>query len=66
MFNEGFEMTKEEARMLGKIHFKKIEIADEIFVMDVGGYIGESTKREIEHARLNNKNIRYYLNEIGL
>ena len=39
--------TKE---MLDKMHLQKIDMADEIFVINVGGYIGESTRREIAHA----------------
>ena len=30
------------------MHLRKIDLADEIFVINVGGYIGESTRREIE------------------
>ncbi|WP_212637416.1 hypothetical protein A5821_001655 [Enterococcus sp. 7F3_DIV0205] len=63
---EEVEVTKEEALLLGKIHYKKIAIADEIFVIDVDGYIGESTKKEIEYAKLNNKNISYYSNRSTL
>ncbi|ALS03248.1 hypothetical protein ATZ33_02315 [Enterococcus silesiacus] len=58
--NENIEMTEENAQLFGMIHYKKIEIADEVFVIDVDGYIGESTRKEIEYARKNNKSIRYY------
>jgi hypothetical protein len=37
-------------QMLDEMHKAKIDLADEIFVIDVGGYIGESTKSEIEYA----------------
>ena len=36
--------------MLDDMHLRKIDIADEIFVINVGGYIGESTRREIAYA----------------
>ena len=49
--------TKE---MLDDMHLRKIELADEIFVINVGGYIGESTRREIEYAENTGKKI-YYL-----
>ena len=49
--------------MLDKMHFQKIDMADEIFVINVGGYIGESTKREIDHAQQLGKPV-YYLEEI--
>ena len=45
--------------MLGNMHKRKIDMADEIFVINVGGYIGTSTRSEIEYAKANNKPIRY-------
>jgi hypothetical protein len=50
------ESTKE---MLDDMHKRKIDMADEIFVINVGGYIGASTKSEIEYAGMTNKSIRY-------
>ena len=48
--------TKE---MLDDMHKRKIEMADEIFVIDPGGYIGESTASEIRYARQTGKTVRY-------
>ena len=48
--------TKE---MLDDMHKRKIDMADEIFVIDVGGYIGESTRSEIRYAINNGKTVRY-------
>lgn len=45
--------------MLDKNHLRKIDMSDGIYVINVGGYIGESTKREIEYAFVNGKFIRY-------
>ena len=45
--------------MLDDMHKRKIDMADEIFVINVGGYIGDSTRSEIEYARSTNKPIRY-------
>ena len=45
--------------MLGDMHLRKIDMADEIFVINVGGYIGESTKREIAYAEQTGKTIKY-------
>lgn len=42
-----------------KLHLKKIEISDAIFVVNVNGYIGESTKKEIEYAKSLQKEILY-------
>ena len=46
--------------MLDDMHKRKIDMADEIFVIDVDGYIGESTRSEIDYAKNNHKVIRYY------
>ena len=48
--------TKE---MLDDMHRAKIDMADEIFVVNVGGYIGSSTRSEIEYAKFAGKPIRY-------
>ena len=48
--------TKE---MLDDMHKRKIDMADEIYVINVCGYIGSSTKSEIEYARATGKGIRY-------
>lgn len=48
--------TKE---MLDDIHKRKIDMADEIFVINVDGYIGDSTKSEINYAKENGKIINY-------
>ena len=45
--------------MLDDMHKRKIDMADEIFVINVGGYIGSSTKSEIEYAHANGKPVRY-------
>ena len=48
--------TKE---MLDDMHKRKIDMADEIFVINVDGYIGESTKSEIEYAKKTGKVVTY-------
>ena len=48
--------TKE---MLDDMHKRKIDMADEIFVINVGGYIGDSTRSEIEYAYAAGKEVRY-------
>ena len=45
--------------MLDDMHLRKIDLADEIFVINVGDYIGESTKREIAYAERTGKNVNY-------
>ncbi|MDQ0901186.1 hypothetical protein [Paenibacillus sp. V4I7] len=58
--SDGFKITEEQAELLGNMHFRKIDISDEIFVIDVDGYIGNSTRREIQYAEEKGKAIRYY------
>jgi len=48
--------TKE---MLDDMHKRKIDMADEIFVINVGGYIGSSTKSEIQYAKETGKPVHY-------
>lgn len=44
---------------LDQLHKEKINLCDEVLVLNVDGYIGESTRSEIEHAEKGNKIIRY-------
>ena len=53
------EGTKE---MLDDMHKRKIDMADSIYVINVGGYIGESTRSEIEYAKQKGKGILYLEN----
>lgn len=48
--------TKE---MLDDMHKRKIDMADSIYVINVGGYVGTSTKSEIEYAIAQGKEVRY-------
>ena len=58
--NKGWlENTKE---MLDDMHKRKIDMADEIFVINKGGYIGSSTKSEIEYATKTGKKVSYLEN----
>lgn len=46
-------------RKLDDLHKRKIDLADEVLILNVGGYIGESTRSEINHAIKRGKAIRY-------
>lgn len=48
------------ADQMDALHMRKIDISDEIFVVDFDDYIGESTAREIAHARKNGVAVRYF------
>lgn len=51
--------TEGTKAMLDDMHKSKIDMADEIFVINVGGYIGESTRSEIDYALANGKAVKY-------
>lgn len=53
-------------KMLYDMHKDKIDMADEIFVIDVDGYIGESTKNEIEYALSKEKPVKYYSGKLDI
>jgi len=52
-------LTDEIKVMLDNLHKRKIDLADEIFVINKNGYIGSSTKSEIEYANKTNKKVNY-------
>jgi len=49
----------EKKAFLDDLHLRKIDLADEVLILNVGGYIGESTRRELEYARSTGKRIRF-------
>lgn len=52
-------ITENVKQMLDDMHKRKIDMADEIFVINKNGYIGSSTKSEIEYAIATGKKVRY-------
>ena len=52
-------LTDEIKIMLDDMHKRKIDMADEIFIINKNGYIGSSTKSEIEYAKETGKIIKY-------
>ena len=53
------DLTEQEAKLLGELHREKIDISDAIFVVNIGGYIGEAVSDEIEYAMMKGKEIIY-------
>jgi hypothetical protein len=54
------EVWSEDTKMmLDDMHKRKIDLADEIFVINVDGYIGSSTRSEIEYALKTGKIVKY-------
>lgn len=51
--------SKEEKRMLDNLHLRKIDLADEVLIINVWGYIGDSTRREWQYAKKKLKLIRW-------
>ena len=47
--------------MLDELHKRKIDLCDEVYVLNVDEYVGSSTKSEIEYARKIDKPIRYLI-----
>ncbi|GCD91275.1 hypothetical protein [Nocardioides sp. LS1] len=45
------ELSAEDRERLGRVHLQKVAMADEVLIVNVGDYLGESTRRELEHAR---------------
>ncbi|MDF9748398.1 hypothetical protein [Natrinema salsiterrestre] len=56
---DGHEFSDEEKEMLDALHKQKIDLADRIHVINVDGYIGDSTQSEIEYARKTDTEITY-------
>ena len=52
-------LTEKEKRMLDTLHKRKIDMSDEILVLNIGGYIGKSTEDEIAYARRCGKGVRF-------
>lgn len=60
---DGDKLTVAEKIRLDELHKGKIDLCDTIFVVDVKGYIGGSTKNEIDYALKNGKKVRYLSEE---
>lgn len=57
--NEVYTLTEAEKALVDEVYLHKVAMADEIYVINPGGYIGDSTRREIAHARSLGKPIRW-------
>lgn len=57
---DNIELTITQKKALDTLHRVKIDISGNIYVIDVGGYIGHSTKSEIYYAKATLKCIYYY------
>lgn len=57
--DESLGLDAETKARLDQLHLRKIELADEVLILNVGGYIGESTARELAHARKLGRVVRF-------
>ena len=53
------KITNEQKTALGALHLRKIDLADRVLVVNPGGYIGESTSREIAYAHATGKPVSF-------
>ena len=56
---EKLELCENDIAVLNLAHYKKIEISDAIYVVNVNGYNGKSTSKEIEYAKKMGKEVMY-------
>ena len=54
------EISEAEMKNIVDAHWKKIDISDAIYVVNIGGYIGTATANEIEYAKLKGKEVIYH------
>lgn len=59
--HSGDEMTDEQKVALDALHFQKIDLAQSVYVVNPGGYIGESTRREIAYAQRTGKAVVFLI-----
>ncbi|MGW1037797.1 hypothetical protein ACWD4Z_37135 [Streptomyces antibioticus] len=52
-------ITEEQKNALSALHLRKIDLADRVLVVNPGGYIGESTSREIAYAQATGKPVSF-------
>ena len=58
-------LTDTEKQQLAKAHYRKIDLSDGIYVLNIDGYIGESVIQEIRYAQELGKEIVYHCNDIS-
>ena len=59
----GQPVNENELQNLQAAHFKRIDMSDGIYVVNIGGYIGMNTSEEIAYAKAKNKEIIYHENQ---
>lgn len=57
--DQGLGLTVADKERLDELHLRKIDLASEVLILNVGGYIGNSTSRERDYALSKGKRVRY-------
>ena len=60
VYCDGNALNAEQLKSLTEAHLKRIDISDGIYVANSGGYIGQAVSKEIEYARLHDKEILFH------
>ena len=60
IFDTDVVLSEKDLDNLSKAHFKKIEISDIVYIVNIGGYIGESVTKELQYAKKLNKKIFFH------
>lgn len=61
VYNEGNEPINEEAlKRLASAHYKKIDLSDAVYIVDIDGYIGAAVAQEITYAKEKGKELIFY------
>jgi hypothetical protein len=55
----GEALGQDVADKLDELHLRKIDLADWVLILNVGGYIGQSTRKELEYAKLTGKKVTF-------
>lgn len=63
--DDAIGLSPDTKERLDELHRRKIDLADEVLILNVDGYMGESTKRELAYARSLGKGIRFLEPENG-
>ena len=57
--DQALGLTEDDKKRLDELHLRKIDLADQVLILNVNGYIGQSTSRERRYAIAHDKCIRY-------
>jgi hypothetical protein len=57
--DDALGLGSDDKARLDELHLRKIDLADEVLILNCGGYIGESTRRELDYAIAQGKRVRF-------